>query len=436
MSTATVKPGAKEVILVASGDSRIAANQRCWPAQQTLEKAVDKAFGELGARITRGHAYDAEKKHGFIDGQARGIQIFRKIDPEAPLVVAEAVWEYTSHVLAGLTKHRGPILTLANWSGEWPGLVGMLNVNASLTKAGIPYSSIWSEDFEDGFARGALRQWLAEGTIRHDTSHAQAIEDRTFNGNYAEDRARGAALGESLKRDQAILGVFDEGCMGMYNAIVPDDLMHGMGLFKERLSPVDALRRDARGAGRDGAASTTRGCTTRGMKFALGRDEATELTEWQVLEGLKMYDAAVRMADDFGCAAIGIQYQQGLKDICVASDLAEGLLNNPDRPPVAGADGKIALRRARRAALQRGRRVRRASTPCSRTACGWTSASIPRRRSTTCAGARRSRRAASTGSCGCSRSRARRRPRTSSAATAGRRANGSRRCTSRRAARR
>src|SRR5262249_34287540 len=69
------------------------------------------------------------------------------------------------------------------------------------------------------------------------------------------------------------------------------------------------------------------------------RDEATELTEAQVLEGLKMYDAAVRMAHDFGCAAVGIQYQQGLKDTCVASDLAEGLLNNPDRPPVKGSDG-------------------------------------------------------------------------------------------------
>jgi hypothetical protein len=47
-----------------------------------------------------------------------------------------------------------------------------------------------------------------------------------------------------------------------------------------------------------------------------------------------MYIAAVRMADEFGCDAIGIQYQQGLKDLVPASDLAEGLLNNPDRPPV------------------------------------------------------------------------------------------------------
>ncbi|MEP7348019.1 MAG: fucose isomerase, partial [Gemmatimonadaceae bacterium] len=46
-------------------------------------------------------------------------------------------------------------------------------------------------------------------------------------------------------------------------------------------------------------------------------------------------------AHDFGCAAIGIQYQQGLKDVCVASDLAEGLLNNPNRPPVLGVDGEV-----------------------------------------------------------------------------------------------
>ncbi len=47
-----------------------------------------------------------------------------------------------------------------------------------------------------------------------------------------------------------------------------------------------------------------------------------------------MYIAALRIADDFGCHAIGIQYQQGLKDLLPASDLVEGMLNNADRPPV------------------------------------------------------------------------------------------------------
>jgi hypothetical protein len=54
-------------------------------------------------------------------------------------------------VLPGLMTHRGPILTIANWSGQWPGLVGLLNLNASLTKAGVRYSTLWSEEFTDAF---------------------------------------------------------------------------------------------------------------------------------------------------------------------------------------------------------------------------------------------------------------------------------------------
>ena len=73
------------------------------------------------------------------------------------------------------------------------------------------------------------------------------------------------------------------------------------------------------------------------MQFQLGTDEATELTEAQVLEQCKMYIAAMRIADEFGCDAIGIQYQQGLKDLAPASDLVEGMLNNADRPPVRDA---------------------------------------------------------------------------------------------------
>jgi hypothetical protein len=56
-----------------------------------------------------------------------------------------------------------------------------------------------------------------------------------------------------------------------------------------------------------------------------------------------MYVAALRLADDFGCHCIGIQYQQGLKDLLPASDLVEGTLNNTDRPPVTSRDGRRVL---------------------------------------------------------------------------------------------
>jgi L-fucose isomerase-like protein len=327
-----------DIVLVASGDSRLPANQVCWPAQAALEAAVTRALAGMGRRVVRGHPVDAALGHGFIDGQARGIEVFRGIDRDAPLVVAVAVWQYTSHVLAGLTRHRGPILTLANWSGQWPGLVGLLNLNGSLTKAGIPYATIWSEDFTDAFALGALRRWLDTGAVAHDLSHVRPFDDGALGPALAADVAAGREAGAALRDRQAILGVFDEGCMGMYNAIVPDHLLHPMGLFKERLSQ-SALYAEMLQVPEAAARRHYRWLLDRGMRFALGRDEATELTERQVLEGLRMYDAAVRLAHRFGCAAIGIQYQQGLKDTCVASDLAEGLLNNPDRPPVDGPDG-------------------------------------------------------------------------------------------------
>lgn len=109
----------------------------------------------------------------------------------------------------------------------------------------------------------------------------------------------GAEAGARLRDEQAILGVFDEGCMGMYNAIIPDHLMHAMGLFKERLSEsalYAAMQRVPEAVARRHYEWLLAG----GMRFALGTDEATALTERQVLEGLQMYDAAVRLAHDFG----------------------------------------------------------------------------------------------------------------------------------------
>ena len=129
--------GKKEILLVASGDLRLSANQKCWPAQAEMEAALAKAVEESGYQLTRAHAFKPMEQHGFIASQKEGMEVFAGTDPKAPLIVAEAVWQYSHHVLHGLITHQGPILTLANWSGTWPGLVGMLNLNGSLTKAGV-----------------------------------------------------------------------------------------------------------------------------------------------------------------------------------------------------------------------------------------------------------------------------------------------------------
>ncbi len=111
-----------------------------------------QAVRGFGHAIERGHPYDEAEQHGFIKSQKHGMEVFRGIPPTSPLIVAEAVWQYSHHLLHGLYTHQGPILTVANWSGQWPGLVGMLNLNGCLTKAGIPYSTLWSENFDDAFS--------------------------------------------------------------------------------------------------------------------------------------------------------------------------------------------------------------------------------------------------------------------------------------------
>jgi hypothetical protein len=321
---------AEPVILIANGDLRLAANQRCWPAQSRAEEAVMQAVRRQGREIRRGHPCDPVKGHGFIDSQKRGMEVFHSIPPQALLVVVEAVWQYSHHILHGLYTHRGPILTVANWSGEWPGLVGMLNLNASLTKAGVPYSSLWSADFTDDFFLNGLRSWLKGEPVRHDTSHVRPLSSCKLPARAEEV---GQELARALRCDKAIMGIFDEGCMGMYNAIIPDELLHPTGVFKERLSQ-SALYAEMQGTTDAEAREIRKWLDTRGMRFLTGKDPETELTDEQVLEQCKMYIAALRIADDFGCDAIGIQYQQGLKDLTPASDLAEGLLNNADRPPV------------------------------------------------------------------------------------------------------
>jgi hypothetical protein len=324
--------------VIANGDLRLAANQKCWPAQARAEEAVMNAIRGLGREVRRGHPVDSAQGHGFIDSQKHGMEVFRGIPPEAPLVVVEAVWQYSHHVLHGLYTHRGPILTVANWSGEWPGLVGLLNLNASLTKAGVAYSSLWSADFTDDFFLSGLGRWLNGESVRHDTSHVRPLASCELPARAVET---GARLATELRRNKAILGVFDEGCMGMYNAIIPDELLHPTGVFKERLSQ-SALYAEMMST-RDAEAREVRAWLDRkGMRFATGPNPETDLTDDQILGQCKMYIAGLRIADDFGCDAIGIQYQQGLKDLAPASDLAEGLFNNVDRPPVrARGNGRV-----------------------------------------------------------------------------------------------
>ncbi len=56
-----------------------------------MEITLTNALKTEGWTAVRVHPYDKEKKHGFIDSQKMGMEVFRNLDHDAPLIVAESV---------------------------------------------------------------------------------------------------------------------------------------------------------------------------------------------------------------------------------------------------------------------------------------------------------------------------------------------------------
>ncbi len=223
----TAEAPPRTAYLVTSGDSRQPANVNSWPTQVELEQIVTAEFERNGWRVRRAAPVAEGAEHGFVSSQREGIEVFRSIPPDAPLVVAIANWQYSHHVLPGLRTHRGPILTVANFSGRWPGLVGLLNLNAGLTKMDREYSTLWTVDGTDDWFRDGIRSWTTTGTVVHDASHVRPLPALPET----PETELGRALAAELLAEKAIIGIFDEGCMGMYNAIIDDELLNPLGIY-------------------------------------------------------------------------------------------------------------------------------------------------------------------------------------------------------------
>ena len=351
------KLGAKQVYLMANGDLRLSANQRCWAAQEAMEREIVAAVdgGGLDGRPRPSVQGGPEARiHQLAEGRRRRLPHAR---PRRRRSSSPRRCGSTRTICCTDSRtHQGPILTLANWSGTWPGLVGMLNLNGSLTKAGVKYSTLWADDFADpAFSKRLAR--VAGNGPRRAPARPRACRSATRRSAppSASWAGRSPTSCAATRRSWACSTKAAWGC-------------------SMRSSPTTCSTRPA--CSRSGSAS--RPCTTKrrrrattrpapsasGWKTAApssspGPKHEEDLTDDQILLQCKMYIAAMRIADDFGCDCVGIQYQQGLKDLLPASDLVEGTLNDSVRPPVKSRDGKRELYAGRAAAaLQRSRRVR------------------------------------------------------------------------------
>ena len=330
----------KEVLMVTNADLRESANIKCWPVQNKFEIRLEQALSSrFGVTLKRAHGFKNEKHHGFISSQREGSDLFANIDTEAPVIVLLTAWQYSHHLAPSLTKHRGPVLLLANFDGTWPGLVGMLCMAGTLTGLGKAYSRLWSAEFDDEFFFDGLQAWLTTGQINHDTSYLHPV-DSTHPASTTPAWGIGQKVGDYVLKNKEIIGLFDSFCMGMINGVFPQKAMVEIGMPLESLSQSALLVEMAK-VPQPLREECLSWYEARGMAFQFGTDPATELTREQVLEQCAMMIAMARFTQRFGLTSVGVQYQQGLAQSCAASDFAEGAIGSTERFPIPDESGNI-----------------------------------------------------------------------------------------------
>ena len=323
----------KDVYLVTNADLRESSNRKCWPIAAEFElKLQNIVTSRFGRQLVRANVFKQDEGHGFISSQKEGNEVFAKIPPMAPVIVLITTWQYSHHIAAGISSHKGPVLLLANFDGTWPGLVGMLNLAGSLTSLERPYSRLWSERFDDQAFFAGLESWLSTGRISHDLSHLHRIP-ASHPVIHSDDGAIGVRIAETSLKNKEILGIFDMGCMGMLNGIFPMKALIDIGMPVENLSQSDLLV-EMQAVPQALREECLAWYQARGMKFNFGTSEESDLTHAQVLEQCAMLIALVRYTERFGLTAVGVQYQQGLARCCAASDFAEGAIGSTSRFPI------------------------------------------------------------------------------------------------------
>lgn len=321
----------KKIYLVSNGDFRDSAGEISWPKQEETLGSVREAFSRLGIETGVYPSYDSERKHGFITRQCQGAEIFSRIEADTPVVIVLSCWAYAHHVAGCLQAHKGPVLILANFDGTYPGLVALLNHSATLERLWVKHSRLWSEGFaDDPEFMDRLKTWCEKGEIKYDLSHL--VDAHSLD--LPEETVRlGEDLAAEILRHKRIMGQLDPGCMGMLNAVMDPAKLGAIGMPLELLSQSDLVAEMSLVDDRE-AQDHLNWLTRKGVWFDWGTDQFEDLVHHQVLSQMKMYSAAARIYKRFGLSAIGIPYQVGLVRSVPASDLAEGMLNNSERPDV------------------------------------------------------------------------------------------------------
>jgi L-fucose isomerase-like protein len=313
----------QRIALFWPGDGRDVPNELALPSITQATTQLEAALRKLGREPYR--------VEGFLTKPHHAIE---KLAPvQDPMIGVCVHWFYGPHTTEGVVGKDNPLLLASNFSGQWPGLVGLLNTGACLESLGRKFSRVWTDATawtEDDVFMSRLEEWCESGEIVYGEDE---VAYETPVSDAAADLASGVAT--QLRDRRALILMLGDTSMGMINGYFGPRLLSRHGFSEHKVDQAWIIHRgrsisDAR---LDDALAFVK---DRGVTFHWGEVGAEDFTADATREQLRDYLAVLDMVDEYKADCLGWQYQLGLLPLRPPSDFAEGLFNSTCRPESDG----------------------------------------------------------------------------------------------------
>jgi L-fucose isomerase-like protein len=314
---------ARRIALFWPGDARAKPNELALPNVEDATKKLEKALAKLGRQTYR--------VPGFL---AKPHEAIEKLGPiHDPMIGVCVHWLYGPHTTEGVLGKDNPLLLASNFSGRWPGLVGLLNTGACLEMLERRFSRAWSsaDNFvDDDVFMARLEEWCQTGAI------AYGEDDISYHASISPDASRiGREVAAEFKARRALVLMLGDTSMGMINGYFGPRVLHKHGFAEHKVDQawiIDRGRRIEQKRVDDAYAFVK----SKGVTFHYKAADAADFGEDATKEQLRDYLVVKDMIEEFKADCLGWQYQLGLIPLRPPSDFAEGLLNSTCRPESNG----------------------------------------------------------------------------------------------------
>jgi L-fucose isomerase-like protein len=313
----------KQVFLFWPGDGRKAPNDLAKASMENATHQLELALRKLGR--------EPRLIEGFVSKPHESIE---KLGPISDPMIGVCVhWCYAPHTTEGVVGKQNPLLLASNFSGQWPGLVGLLNTGASLESLDRPFSRIWTDSKEwtsDDVFMDRLAQWCETGKITY------SEKDLSYEAPVSSEASETAhKTAEQIRKRRILILMLGDTSMGMINGYFGARLLHRYGFAEHKIDQAWIIDRGSRVDSKR-IRDAFQFVQDRGVKFHWRENGAADFNENATCEQLRDYLTVLDLVKEYKADCLGWQYQLGLIPLRPPSDFSEGLFNSTCRPESNG----------------------------------------------------------------------------------------------------